>query len=883
MEISQRPYSPPSPLELHYSDAASTTFPDRPIRPLPRRRIRSKISPELAESILHSSPSEPTEKLFQIPYFEASTQNGRSTSQSSSLEAQASDSIDDDQKVQTHLRARLEHGAEGLERATDGRKEQLLWPPSLGTAPAWSSHVKPRNDSSRHSKQNASQSIASSADSVDGYDSFENTNNKKKRKIPANGGHHSSLSAEMASMGITPTRDIDASHTDSDSGIGHYYGSGSSALPTKPGANVSGAGRGRYSKIGGRRRSTRSPLGVSFNGSNNARRGPPNAEDSLAKEALPTADTDQGIISAAIANAATLPIGNAEQENLSPLSQQSTRAHSQGKTQFTFTCESDSTNDMVWPGYGYPSTPGAYPEGLANGVDGAYEQGAMQHASQTNSGIGNEAAQARGGSSQTAKAPKPRRPLSKQYTMAARDRQLRQNYNNYHHPPKEEDVWICEYCEYEAIFGGPPEALLRQYEVKDRRERRRLAEKRRLLEKAKMKGRKGKRGNKNSKSTANAPQHQQANQKQRYDPQATDDYGADPGGLQSDDYVLDHYDEDATPNMPPQAPSRFSQSAAQTITQNQRLSDINADWVHDKYEDDPHAVQLGYLTMMDLKIHVVDVALPNRRGKILELYNERSLRNDVCRTISDSRLRVDNLHYDLTEDDLEDLFTRIAPITSLSLVYDRAGRSTGTAYVSYDSIGAANRAIREFDGANAAGQPIRLTLLPTAPATEFHRGRDTVASRNPFDTATRPGRSLFDRIEKPNGRRPDGRNRSRSPDLPRRSNVAKPPPDGVDRYVPGERSGGRRRSRSRSPPRRRRSPPGRGRSPARRGRGKPKVDGEGRQLVGGRPRKTQEELDREMEDYWEKKKENTASEQNGKAQAIQSIAVPEDEDIDMIT
>lgn len=40
----------------------------------------------------------------------------------------------------------------------------------------------------------------------------------------------------------------------------------------------------------------------------------------------------------------------------------------------------------------------------------------------------------------------------------------------------------------------------------------------------------------------------------------------------------------------------------------------------------------------------------------------------------------------------------------LSLVYDRAGRSEGIAYVTYDSASDAKRAIREFDGANAKGK-----------------------------------------------------------------------------------------------------------------------------------------------------------------------------------
>lgn len=51
----------------------------------------------------------------------------------------------------------------------------------------------------------------------------------------------------------------------------------------------------------------------------------------------------------------------------------------------------------------------------------------------------------------------------------------------------------------------------------------------------------------------------------------------------------------------------------------------------------------------------------------------------------------------------QDLFERIGPVTDLQLTYDRAGRSDGVAFVTYQSAQDAKRAIREFDGANAKG------------------------------------------------------------------------------------------------------------------------------------------------------------------------------------
>ena len=197
--------------------------------------------------------------------------------------------------------------------------------------------------------------------------------------------------------------------------------------------------------------------------------------------------------------------------------------------------------------------------------------------------------------------------------------------------------------------------------------------------------------------------------------------------------------------------------------------------------------------------------------------------------------------------------------------------------MSYASLDAANQAVREFDGANAAGQPIRLTLLPTGPGTDYRPNGATSNSRNPFDTVTRQGRSLFERIDNPDSRRRGGRSRSRSPSAPRRANVLKPPPEGVDRYVPYERHH-RRRSSTRSPPRRRRSP-------LRRGRGGPRRDGEGDTLVGGRPKKTQEELDKEMEEYWGSKEvSNGPSAGNvNKVEQADGRNTGQDEDVDMIT
>ncbi|KAI9667109.1 MAG: hypothetical protein M1831_001286 [Alyxoria varia] len=257
---------------------------------------------------------------------------------------------------------------------------------------------------------------------------------------------------------------------------------------------------------------------------------------------------------------------------------------------------------------------------------------------------------------------------------------------------------------------------------------------------------------------------------------------------------------------------------------------LESDWVHDRFDDDSSARRR-----------------PDPRARFVDRYTS-DREHERTEQPSSTKLRVENLHYDLTESNLRELFTRIGPIAKLQLIYDRADRSTGVAFVSYTEPRDAEDAVREFDGANAYGQPIHLSIVPTGPTG---RGVDSRVNK--------PGRSLFDRID--DGAVRDRRRRSESPQ-------ARKPRDILDRYVPPARrrslspaprravgggggggggNGGRRPGQRRDDSRRGTGGRGGGR---RRGGGRPTRDEEGHPLVGGRPRKTADELDEEMKDYW---------------------------------
>ena len=269
-------YSPPSSA-VHSPDTTSPIYPDRPIRPLPKRRIRSRLSPEVANSILYPAGPAVTKPLFYIPYGTETYGNGVRPDGVLEDRGLFSDghfcNHDHDHTHQSEC-----DGVDS-EEEVDGaglacqytRQRSVAAPNTVSSAHRDSNRRQDGLESSPIiNRPPAPQSTSSSAD---GYDSFENTNNKKKRKIPTSGNmgaHHASLSTDMANLGISSPHELNSISPDEcTGGVGQYYGSGSSATSIAAAGNsMSGAGRGRYGRNTGRNVSGRSPLGVSTNASN---------------------------------------------------------------------------------------------------------------------------------------------------------------------------------------------------------------------------------------------------------------------------------------------------------------------------------------------------------------------------------------------------------------------------------------------------------------------------------------------------------------------------------------------------------------------------------------------------------------------------------------
>ncbi|KAL4988451.1 hypothetical protein BDW68DRAFT_92218 [Aspergillus falconensis] len=525
-------------------DTPSPVYPDRLIRPLPRRTLRSRLSSDAADSILYP-PAPPATQLF----YGACATNGDAVNDSK-VYVQQSDGGPDLSPDSRDHNIQYENGVDLDSGDEDGpvvvRRSAGFRGSSLSPTPSNVQHQTPCMGKEQPTK--------SSPTGPDGYDAFENTNNKKKRKIPTPGNmgsHHSSLSPEFATMALANTGQSGSALSGEGGHVSTFYGTGSPASPV--GSGMSGSGRGRLGRQG-----RRSSMHGHINWSQN--RGPGRRDGPLSSPG-PTGEPgarNQGIISAAIASAAASafsPSVHRTSVQGSIIEQQTTPT----RTQFTFTCESDSSKGMALHAQNPHSSQQRSP--VAQSQAGNNSRGFPTQGTQTSPTVAAQTSQQ--SSTQQQKQPhqppasteplperKKKRSPGSIYALAARQRKIQQQYANLHHPPSLQDIWICEFCEYESIFGRPPEALIRQYEIKDRKERKRLAEKKRLLEKAKMKGRKHKKATKNATKHA-ATQH--AAYDHGYD-RASVGHSSVGEGPHHDDFGPE-YDDEATAAAPPATPA----------------------------------------------------------------------------------------------------------------------------------------------------------------------------------------------------------------------------------------------------------------------------------------------------------------------------------------
>ncbi|KAF2179423.1 hypothetical protein K469DRAFT_303327 [Zopfia rhizophila CBS 207.26] len=163
------------------------------------------------------------------------------------------------------------------------------------------------------------------------------------------------------------------------------------------------------------------------------------------------------------------------------------------------------------------------------------------------------------------------------------------------------------------------------------------------------------------------------------------------------------------------------------------------------------------------------------------------------------KVLISDLHPEITPEQLAGVFGGVGGLRDARIYWER-DRSTGRGHAIYGTLAQAEAAVRDFNGQLANGQRFYVKLDPGAKA---------------------PGKSLESRITYPD----------RDPEpVSHRSDPLDPDPPNIDRYIPDRRDAGRVRV------------------PRQRDRAR---GGESRR--GGRsnrPRKTKEDLDAEMDDYF---------------------------------
>ena len=179
------------------SDTLSSLFPDRPIRPLPKRRLREKLSPEAAGSIKYPASTHNPLPLFYYPPYSTKNEYSRQTNSSRSH---------GNLKLGPHDGNRT-RGDHGLGLGDTDEEDYTYSAPKVSTdLLAEQNHSEPPSPSPDQPRRTEFALSLSAASSVDGYDSLENTNNKKKRKIPtandSTGPHSQLINAHTASGGV---------------------------------------------------------------------------------------------------------------------------------------------------------------------------------------------------------------------------------------------------------------------------------------------------------------------------------------------------------------------------------------------------------------------------------------------------------------------------------------------------------------------------------------------------------------------------------------------------------------------------------------------------------------------------------------------------------
>ena len=88
-----------------------------------------------------------------------------------------------------------------------------------------------------------------------------------------------------------------------------------------------------------------------------------------------------------------------------------------------------------------------------------------------------------------------------------------------------------------------------------------------------------------------------------------------------------------------------------------------------------------------------------------------------------TRITIRNLHYDISEEDLEDLLSMVGDVVEVVVEYDHTGRSTGVAHITFTKPEDARIAIQRLDQETLDGQVMHISMYNTVAPLGKDKGR----------------------------------------------------------------------------------------------------------------------------------------------------------------
>ncbi|KAL4854267.1 THO complex subunit 4A [Chlorella vulgaris] len=93
-----------------------------------------------------------------------------------------------------------------------------------------------------------------------------------------------------------------------------------------------------------------------------------------------------------------------------------------------------------------------------------------------------------------------------------------------------------------------------------------------------------------------------------------------------------------------------------------------------------------------------------------------------------TKLFISNLHFNVIDGDIKELFETCGPLVKHMVHYDNSGRSEGTAEVVYENAAHAEKAMRQYNNVQLDGNAMQIELIPQAAARAAGGGPRTLSS-----------------------------------------------------------------------------------------------------------------------------------------------------------